>query len=60
MSQGPVIKLSVGDNFTIALLASGEMYGWGANENGQMKLDSSYLAEPTPIKVWKEWFLTNI
>lgn len=51
MPQGPIIKLSVGDNFTIALLASGEMFGWGANENGQLKLDSSYLAEPTPIKV---------
>lgn len=49
--QGPVIKLAAGDNFTLALLASGEIYGWGSNENGQLKLDSQYLTEPTLIKL---------
>jgi alpha-tubulin suppressor-like RCC1 family protein len=51
MPQGPVIKLCAGDNFTLALMTSGEIFGWGANENGQLKLDSNYLADPTPIKV---------
>lgn len=50
--RGPVIKLAAGDNFTMALLASGEMFGWGANENNQLKLEASnYLPDPTPIKV---------
>jgi alpha-tubulin suppressor-like RCC1 family protein len=47
----PVIKLAAGDNFTVALLATGELYGWGSNENFQLKLENTHLAEPTLIKV---------
>lgn len=56
--QGPVIKIVAGYDHTLALLSTGEVYGWGSNENGQLKIDSAnFLPEPTLLKVGKITFL---
>ena len=33
---GKVIGISAGNYHSLALLESGEVYGWGSNENGQI------------------------
>ncbi|KAI6186395.1 Kinase domain-containing protein [Aphelenchoides besseyi] len=48
--HSPFIKVVTGFNHSLVLLATGEVYGFGDNANGQMKIDSSYIAEPTLIK----------
>lgn len=47
-----MIKITAGDDHTLALMSTGEVYGWGSNTNGQLKIDSaSFLHEPTLLKV---------
>ncbi|CAD5232284.1 unnamed protein product [Bursaphelenchus xylophilus] len=50
--QGPVIKISAGYDHTLALLSTGEVYGWGSNKNGQLKIDSAeFISEPILLKL---------
>ncbi|CAD5223421.1 unnamed protein product [Bursaphelenchus okinawaensis] len=50
--QGPIIKISAGSDHTLALLSTGEVYGWGSNKNGQLKIDSAeFIPEPILLKL---------
>uniref|UniRef100_A0AC34F764 Uncharacterized protein n=1 Tax=Panagrolaimus sp. ES5 TaxID=591445 RepID=A0AC34F764_9BILA len=45
---GLIIKICVGDNHNIALMASGEAYVWGSNSHGQLKqMNQSFIESPT-------------
>jgi len=51
-----VVKLSSANNYSVALMSDGGLYGWGANEFGQMGIKSDIGVEiyetapfPTPV-----------
>jgi alpha-tubulin suppressor-like RCC1 family protein len=56
-----ITRLSVGHAFTLALASSGELYGWGRNDAGQLGLGGGlsmdvYAMENLPRQVRCELF----
>ncbi|KAJ3095597.1 hypothetical protein HK100_005775 [Physocladia obscura] len=47
----PICKIACGNNFSMALTSSGNVYSWGSNESGQLGLGTkTSLHSPTLIK----------
>ncbi len=50
-SGGVVISsVAAGDSFSLALSEEGQLYGWGANDSGQLG-DASFTSRSTPVAV---------
>jgi len=47
----PVIQVSAGPNFALALTRSGAVYGWGANDSGQIGTGTGGADQLTPLQI---------
>lgn len=45
--QGEVLQASIGQDFGVALCASGTLHSWGENKNGELGT-ADYLTRTTP------------
>ncbi|VDN04951.1 unnamed protein product [Thelazia callipaeda] len=60
LSNKYCIKISAGDEHTIVLIGSGELYVWGSNSAGQLKqLNLPHVAKPTFFKVGSHSFVLD-
>jgi alpha-tubulin suppressor-like RCC1 family protein len=53
-AAGGVLTIAAGDFHTCALMASGEIYCWGRNDNGQLGGGTTSHDSPTPVLVLLE------
>uniref|UniRef100_A0AC35G286 Uncharacterized protein n=1 Tax=Panagrolaimus sp. PS1159 TaxID=55785 RepID=A0AC35G286_9BILA len=59
--SGLILKVCVGDNHNIALMASGEAYVWGSNSNGQLKqMNQSFIESPTLWRLGAESTIIDV
>uniref|UniRef100_A0A914CE20 Uncharacterized protein n=1 Tax=Acrobeloides nanus TaxID=290746 RepID=A0A914CE20_9BILA len=59
--NGPVMKISAGNDHNVVLMATGEAYVWGSNANGQFKqLNHQFITYPTPLKLGSESSLLDV
>ncbi len=53
-ATGPVVQMDAGDEFTLAVTSTGQLYAFGANEEGQLGNavnNSKFVPNPTPTLV---------
>ncbi|KAE9555617.1 hypothetical protein FO519_001195 [Halicephalobus sp. NKZ332] len=59
--SGPILKVTVGDDHNVVLMATGEVYVWGSNSNGQLKqINQSFLDSPTLWRLGAESCILDV
>uniref|UniRef100_A0AC34PV47 Uncharacterized protein n=1 Tax=Panagrolaimus sp. JU765 TaxID=591449 RepID=A0AC34PV47_9BILA len=59
--SGPIVKISVGDDHNVVLMASGEAFVWGSNSKEQLKyLNQSFLDTPTLWRLGAESTILDV